>query len=101
MWAQLVKTKVKPGREAEVEELQRLLEDRNNPAWIRSMIFCKQENPREHYVLVLFESEELARHHEQHPEQHELVMRLLDCYEEPPEFIHLDFISESSRQPDG
>jgi antibiotic biosynthesis monooxygenase (ABM) superfamily enzyme len=99
MWAQLVKTRVKPGREADTADLQRQLEDRNNPAWVRSMTFYNQENPREHYILVLFESEEAARHHEQHPEQHELVMQLLDCYEEPPEFIHLDLIAEGSRQP--
>src|SRR5690349_13611111 len=101
MWAQLVKTKVKPGREAEVEDLQRQLEDRDNPAWRRSMVFSRQENPREHYVLVLFESEEAARHHEQYPEQHALVMQLRDCYEEEPEFIHLNLVSDVSPQRGG
>ena len=96
MWAQLVKTRIKPGRETEVEDLQRRLEDRDNPAWVRSMVFAKQENPREHYILVLFTSEELARHHEQHPEQHELITQLLDCHEEPPEFIDLDLVSETT-----
>lgn len=97
MWAQLVKTRIKPGRESEVEDFSRQLEERDNPAWVRSMIFANQENPREHYVLALFESEEAARHHERHPEQHELIQRLLDCYEEPPEFIDLELIHEGSR----
>jgi quinol monooxygenase YgiN len=99
MWAQLVKTKVKPGREAEVEDLQRQLEERDNPATRRSMVFARQDNPLEHYVLVLFESEEAARHHEQHPEQHQLVMQLRDCYEEEPEFIDLNLVSDTSFQP--
>lgn len=101
MWAQLVKTRVKPGREAEVEDFQRQLEGRNNPAWMRTMIFHRPDNPREHYILALFESEESARHHEQHPEQHALVMRLLDCYEEPPEVIDLELDKETGRQPVG
>ena len=99
MWAQMVRTKLKPGREAEVEDLGRQLEDRNNPAWVRSTIFSNQDNPREHYVVVLFESEEAARQHEQHPEQHELVTRLLDCYEEPPEFIDLELIKRAVASP--
>ena len=97
MWAQWVKTKVKPGREGEVEELQAKLEDRDNPAWVRSMIFANPENPREHYILALFKSEEAARHHESHPEQHEMVMQLLDCYEEAPEFTDLELIHEADR----
>jgi hypothetical protein len=65
------------------------------------MIFHKQDNPREHYILVLFASEEVARHHEKHPEQHALVMGLLDCYEEPPEFIHLDLDREATPERGG
>jgi quinol monooxygenase YgiN len=97
MWAQMVKTKVKPGREDEVEDLTDQLEDRDNPAWVRRMVLANQHNPREHYIVVLFESEEAARQHEQHPEQHEMVTQLLDCYEEPPEFTDLEVLRESSR----
>ncbi|HEX6510146.1 MAG TPA: hypothetical protein VF221_21155 [Chloroflexota bacterium] len=81
--------------------MQRQLEARNNPAWRRSMIFEKQDDPREHYILVLFESEEAARHHERHPEQHDLVMQILDHYEEPPEFIDLNLVEETGPQPRG
>jgi quinol monooxygenase YgiN len=97
MWAQIVKTKVKPGHESEVDDVRREFETRPNPAMVRSMTFANQENPLEHYIVTIFDSEELARHHERHPQQHELVMRLHDHYQEPPEFIDLELIYEVSR----
>ncbi len=68
MWAQLVKMKVQPGNE---EELQRIGQDweeqvgrGTDSGWMRTLLLRSATNPDEWYELVYFESEDKARANE-------------------------------------
>jgi quinol monooxygenase YgiN len=97
MWAQLVKTWIKPGQEAELQRIQEefVERERQNPTgWLRSIRLQNQNDPQESYNIVFFESEEKARQREQTPEQQAMVQRLQACMEGPPEFVDFNVVEE-------
>ena len=100
MWAQLIKARVKPGREDEIRQLQEGLEARSrtgDTGWLRSINLQGQDDPQVYYSLVFFESEQKARQNESTAEQQELVRRLQDCFEGRPEFVNLNPVQEYNR----
>jgi quinol monooxygenase YgiN len=97
MWAQLVKARLKPGQEAELQRIQEefVERERQNPTgWLRSIWLQNQNDPQESYTIVFFESEEKARQREQTPEQQAMVQRLQACMEGPPEFVDFNVVEE-------
>jgi heme-degrading monooxygenase HmoA len=100
MWAQLIKARVKPGKQGEVEQVQREFERRGadgSTGWVRSIGLQNQNDPDEYYNLVFFESEEKARANERNPEQQEMVQRLMNLFEGQPSYVDLIPIYEGSR----
>lgn len=97
MWAQLIKARVKRGREDEVRRLPQEFEQRGRAAWERLMTFQDQHDPSAYYVLVVFESEEKARENERSPEQAERLRRMQELFEGPPEYVDLNVVYEASR----
>jgi heme-degrading monooxygenase HmoA len=100
MWAQLIKARMKPGREDDIQRLQQEFEARGrdgSTGWVRSFGLQNQNDPQEYYTLVFFESEEKARENERTPEQAAMVQRLQDHFEGPPEFVDLIPFYEASR----
>ena len=69
MWAQLITTRVKPGREAEVSKLLQQLRDIEQPGsgLIRTTAMRDTADPNRLLLLVVFESEEKARSREGDP----------------------------------
>ena len=63
MWAQLITTRIKPGREGDLPKLAEQLQATEQPGsgLARSMMMQDQKDPSRAYMLVVFESEEKAR----------------------------------------
>lgn len=103
MWAQIIKSPLKPGNEERVKELLAELRAVEQPdsGLLRSTAMRDQNDPTQLYLMVVFENEEQARAREQDPrraEGLEAVRALMgDILAGPPEFIDLDVIEETIR----
>jgi hypothetical protein len=95
MWAQIVKSRSKPGREEEIRRLPQEFEAQGihrEPAPTRIFMFQNQHDPEEFYTLAFFESEEHGRENEVSPEQAERMKRLGELFERgpgTPEYVDL------------
>ncbi|HEV3312405.1 MAG TPA: antibiotic biosynthesis monooxygenase [Chloroflexota bacterium] len=100
MWAQLIKTRLKPGKEAEFERLYQLLEAAEQPGsgLVRSTAMRDQKDPSAIYMMVVFESEEKARAREQDSRRQEGLQEvravMADIFDGPPEFVDLIVLNE-------
>ena len=63
MWAQLITTRLKPGKEGDLPKLFEQLQAVEQPGsgLVRSTAMRDQNEPSRVYMLVVFESEERAR----------------------------------------
>jgi quinol monooxygenase YgiN len=99
MWAQIIKVRVKPGKE---EDLRRILEqvraiEQPDSGLLRSSMMRDQKDPRTLYTMIVVESEEKARARERDPRREGLQglqAQLADAVEGPPEFIDLEVVDE-------
>jgi len=95
MWAQLIMTRLKPGREGEVQRLIEELEAAEQPGsgLLRSTTMVDQKDPSRVFTLVVFESEEKARAREQDPRRQEGLAKaramMAEILDGPPEFVDL------------
>jgi quinol monooxygenase YgiN len=69
MWAQLITTRLKPGRENDLPKLIEQLQAAEQPhsGFLRATAMQDQKDPSRVYMLVVFESEEKARARENDP----------------------------------
>jgi quinol monooxygenase YgiN len=102
MWAQIIKTRVKPGSDADIAILLDQLKAVEQPdsGLIRSTAMRDQNDPDTLYMMVVFDSEESARAREKDPRRepglaaaHETMGRILDG---APEFVDLTVVSETT-----
>lgn len=95
MWAQLITSRLKPGREAELVKLMTELEaiEQQGSGLLRSSALIDQDDPQRVYTLVVFESEEKARSREQDPRRQEGLAKvremMAEVFEGAPEFANL------------
>lgn len=100
MWAQLIKVRLKPGKEEGLGRLYERLRATEQPGsgLVRSTLMRDQKDPSAAYLLVVFESEEKARAREQDPRRQEGLVEvraiMAEMYEGPPEFIDLNVVEE-------
>ena len=100
MWAQLITVRLKPGKEDGLPELVDQLRATEQPGsgLLRSTTMVDQKDPRRLHLLVVFESEELAREREQDPRRQEGLQRaramMADIFEGPPEFVDLTVVAD-------
>ena len=101
MWAQLVKTKVQPGNEEELQRLNEQWEEQvgrgTDSGWMRSLFFRSATNPDEWYELVYFESEEKARANERSQRHQEILQQIMPLIDGQPEYVDLTPVQESTR----
>ena len=98
MWAQLIKVRLKPGKDtAEVNKQLRAAEQPGS-GLVRTLAMQDQNDPTQVYTLVVFESEEKARAREQDPRRQEALQAaramMADIYDSPPEFTDLTVAEE-------
>jgi quinol monooxygenase YgiN len=101
VWAQLIKMRLKPGKEAGLERLYQQLRATEQPGsgLVRSTAMRNQKDPHSIYMLVVFESEEEARARERDPRRQEGLQEaratMADIFEGPPEFVDLEVVEET------
>jgi len=102
MWAQLITTRLKPGREEDLPGLYELLQAAEQPGsgLVRSTAMRDQNDPSRVYMLVVFESEEKARARENDPRRQEQLQgvrtTMAEIFDGAPEFVDLTVIAETS-----
>lgn len=100
MWAQLIKTRLKPGREGDLETLYAQLRAAEQPGsgLVRSTAMHDQTDHLSVYMLVVFESEEAARAREgdsrRQDAMQEVRATMAEIFDGPPEFVDLVVDSE-------
>lgn len=102
MWAQLITTRLKAGREGDLARLEEQIQDAEQPdsGLIRSFMLQDQNDPRRAYMLIIFESEEQARARESDPRRQEGLQAarktMAEIFEGAPEFVDLTVVEEFS-----
>jgi quinol monooxygenase YgiN len=102
MWAQLITTRLKPGREEDLPKLYEQLRAAEQPdtGLVRSTAMRDQNDPSRVYMLVVFKSEEKARARENDPQRQEGLQAaratMAEIFDGPPEFVDLIVVDETS-----
>lgn len=100
MWAQLIKMRIKPGKEGELPTVHRQLQAIEQPGsgLLRSTAMQGQNDPSYAYTLVVFESEEKARAREQDPRRQQALdavrAMMAEIFDGPPEFVDLTVVAD-------
>jgi hypothetical protein len=100
MWAQLIKARLVPGKEDQLERLSKQFQAAEQPGsgLVRSATMRDQNNPSEVYMMIAVESEEKARAREQDPRREEgmAVARatMAEIFEGPFEFVDLEVVAD-------
>jgi quinol monooxygenase YgiN len=100
MWAQLITTSFKPGREGDLAKLVEQLRATEQPGsgLVRSLAMRDQKDPSRVYMLVVFESEERARERESDPRREEGMKQaratMAEIFDAAPEFVDLTVVDE-------
>jgi quinol monooxygenase YgiN len=103
MWAQLIKTRLKPGKEGDLAGMFEQLRAIEQPdsGLLRTTAMRDQNDPSSLYLLVVFESEERARAREQDPRRREglqaINATMAEMFDGPPEFVDLTVLEETAR----
>src|ERR1035437_443604 len=102
MWAQLITTRLKPGREEDLPRLIEQLQASEQPGsgLVRSTAMRDQNDPSRVYMLVVFESEEKARERENDRRRQEGLQAaratMAEIFDGSPEFVDLTVVDERS-----
>lgn len=102
MWAQVIKTSVKPGMDDRIPELLAQLRAVEQPGsgLLRTTAMRDQADPSRLYLMVMFDSEEHARMREQDPRRQEGLTAaratMAEIFDGPPEFLDLTVIEETT-----
>ncbi len=100
MWMQIIKTRLKPGKETELAGLADQLRAIEQPGsgLLRTTVARDQKDPSVVYTIVAFESEAKARERESDPRRLEglegVRATMAQVFDGPPEFVDLDVVVE-------
>jgi quinol monooxygenase YgiN len=100
MWAQLITTRIKPGREGDLRKLAEQFQatEQAGSGLVRSTMLQDQKDPSRLYMFVVFESEEKARARENDPRRQEGLAEaralMAEIFDGAPEFVDLTVVEE-------
>jgi quinol monooxygenase YgiN len=100
MWAQLITTRLKPGKEGELPRLVEELKATEQPGsgLVRSTAMQDASDPQRVSILVVFESEAAARAREADTRRQDALTvaraTMAEIFDGPPEFVDLTVLSE-------
>lgn len=100
VWAQMISTRLKPGREDDLQRLVEQIEAAEQPGsgLVRSTAMRDQNDPTRIHMLVVFDSEEAARAREADPRRQEGLGAarelMAEIFDGPPEFVDLEVLHE-------
>lgn len=98
MWAQMIKVRVKRGKEDDVRKaLEQLLSaEQPDSGLLQQTLMRDQKDPEAFYLLAVFESEEKARAREADPRRKEATGAMNSALREalagPPEFMDCEVV---------
>jgi antibiotic biosynthesis monooxygenase (ABM) superfamily enzyme len=102
MWAQIIKTRLKDGKEAELAHLMDQFKaiEQENSGLIRSTTMREQKDPGSVYLMVMFDSEQSARARERDPRRAAGLQAaretMAEIFEGEFEFVDLNVVMEST-----
>jgi quinol monooxygenase YgiN len=102
MWAQLITTRLKPGKEDGLRTLVEQLQAAEQPdtGLVRSTAMRDQNDPLKVYMMVVFDSEESARAREDDPRRAAGLdaarATMAEIFAGPPQFTNLLVVGEST-----
>jgi quinol monooxygenase YgiN len=102
MWAQLITTRLKPGKEVDLPKLVEQLRAVEQPGsgLLRSTAMRDQNDPSRVYMMVVFESQEKARARENDPRRQEGLQgareTMMEIFNGAPQFVDLTVVDEWS-----
>ena len=100
MWAQMITTRLKAGREGDLPRLIEQLQAMEQPGsgLVRSTAMQDQKDPSKVYMFVVFESEEAARARESDPRREKGLQAaratMAKIFDGAPEFVDLTVVDE-------
>lgn len=100
MWAQLIITRLKSGREDDLPKLVEAMEATEQPGTglLRTTTMLDRNDPGRVLTLVVFESEERARAREGDPRRQERLAAartmMAEMFEGAPEFVDLTVVND-------
>jgi quinol monooxygenase YgiN len=100
MWAQLISSRLKPGKDQELHKLfdQLKATEQSGSGLLRSTAFRDQNDPTRLLMLVIFDSEEKARAREQDPRRQEGLAAaratMAEVFDGAPEFVDLTVVND-------
>ncbi len=98
MWAQLIKVRLKPGKDTAVVAGELRAAEQPGSGLLRETIMRDQKDPCQAYILAVFESEEKARARERDPRRQEglqaVQAAMADILAGPPQFVDLTVAEE-------
>ena len=98
MWAQLIKMRLKPGKDTADLDKQIRAAEQPGSGLVRTLVMHDQKDPSQVYALVVFDSEAKARAREQDPRRQEALQAaramMADIFDGPPEFTDLSVVDE-------
>jgi len=102
MWAQIIKTRVKPGTDQELMLLMDQFKAAEQPGsgLLRSTLLRDEKDPDLIYMMVVFDSEESARAREHDPRREPGLQgareTMAKIFDGAPEFVDLTVMAEST-----
>jgi quinol monooxygenase YgiN len=102
MWAQLITTRLKPGKEDGLDSVLEKLHATEQPGsgLLRSTAMRDQKDPSRVYMFVFFETEEAARKREQDPQRQEGLAEvramMAEIFDGQPEFVDLTVVEDTT-----
>lgn len=100
MWAQLIRARLRPGKEDRLQGISRLLRASEQPdsGLVRSTAMTDQKDPDAVYFLAVFESEAAARARENDPRREAALQdvraAMAEAFEGERSFVDLNVVSE-------
>ncbi len=98
MWAQLITTRLKPGKDMAGVGDQLRAAEQPGSGLVRTLVMHDQTDPSQVYTLVVFESEDKARAREQDPRRQEGLQAaralMADIFDGPPQVTDLRVAEE-------
>jgi antibiotic biosynthesis monooxygenase (ABM) superfamily enzyme len=102
MWAQIIKTHLKPGMDSEYLALMDQFKaiEQPNSGLVRSFAMRDAKDPETVYMMVMFDSEEKARLRENDPRRTEGLkaasQTMAQIFDGEPQFVDLDVLVENA-----
>ena len=98
MWAQLIKMRLRPGKDMAGLHHQIRAAEQAGSGLVRTLVMHDQKDPSQVYTLVVFDSEDKARAREQDPRRQEQLRgaraMMADIFDGPAEFTDLTVTDE-------